>query len=252
MGLAQSLWPLTKFTQFHEALGILLAQRQKVWIEEHDLVANFNSPRQGLEITTLHREVEDNVKHIKSWLRGSVICKGDRITFRGPYVSTGKGRPIIITVRNDLVEGEYVGNILFTPFILPLKDMRSIEYLGVSIVPGCMSGWANWCEQKKIALLDSPKPPNETCPYPLYTEYLPVNNPLLQAMTRMSIESMIMRHVSNGYAGISLTRLRDMSDSEFFQAIQTARRARRISTSLDLAMVRSGLVELEDESGVVE
>jgi hypothetical protein len=247
VSLAQRLWPLTQYIQFHEALTLKLQERQKIWLKHNTLVQWFNIDRPGFEIVSLHKEVEDNMGHIESKMMGMPISKNDSITFRGPYVSRFRELPIIITTNKDLVDEDYVGTVLCSSLVLPLDDIRKIENIGVSIIPSCMSSWMNWEKQECIVLTDPNIILNQKCQYLMHSQLLPVDDSLLVNLTRLSIGTLFIESNLTACVGMSYGTIREIGHRHFFDAFHHARRFPRVGCAIDEEIAQINLLDyLED------
>jgi hypothetical protein len=247
LGLARSLWSLTTFIQFHEALKLTLESRLKIWQKQQRIVAEYHSDKKGQKIVSLFDDVRDNLAHINSRLNSQGICKNDEIIFRGPFVEVGHGKPVIFSVIDKLSVRRNFGKFIFSPIILNLKCILAIEGLGVSIVPGFMSSWFDWSMQSSLSLSSTTKFLNEECPFPHFLEYLPENNHLLGNLTRLSTQVMIAQYASSSNYGTVYSGFRNLELSNFFQAVHTIRGPRRIANFLSALIIRPGLVDWRDD-----
>jgi hypothetical protein len=236
--LIQGLWPFTRFHQFHEALIIKLNERQNVWKATHSLVEDYEEKESNQEITTLYSEVIENINHIQRRLGGSKITRSDKAIFRGPYAHTGSDQPYIISVIGNPARGCYNGTLLFTPFLLPIRDIWNNESFGVSIVPGCMTSWLSWSQQSSVMLTNSPYPLNEKCPYILHSEQVPRDFALVKQMAELSIESSDGRCNSMVFEGMPSKAFHYLRDHEYYQVMNQARYHRTLFNLVDEMVVK--------------
>jgi hypothetical protein len=237
IGLAQSLWPLTEYIQFHEAFSRKLNDRQTLWKKHHTLVQSYTMSREAISAVSLLKNVDDNVEHVKRKMLDWPIGKQDDITFRGPYVKLGVNKPITITTTEE-VDASGIGSFLYTPFVLPLKDILENEEFGMSLIPGCMSSWLDWKKQLNIALTNSAEPLNKRCSYVLTSDHLLSYNPLLLHLTELSMQTLIEECDSNIFMGIAYVELQKLTDAELFEAIHTARHSFKAGSPIDKILVK--------------